>query len=96
MELFLLKDWKGINVLLLQALIDFLPQAGYAKGSGNQKHNTHLLTQQQGRESKNVALNGDSKEAWTAVLDKPTGGVYWWNQQTGGTLVSPHCLKSSV
>ena len=90
-------DGEVIDELVLKAFIEFLPQAGYAKDFRNQKHNTNLVPQQPGEQSKNVALNGDSKDAWTAVLDKSTGGVYWWNQQTGGTsVVLRHCLDFLV
>ena len=31
----------------------------------------------------NEVIGNNEKEEWTAVLDKRSGGTYWWNQTTG-------------
>ena len=71
------------------------PQVQSAKQSRNQRPKADsLVARQEGQQHKNVAINEDSNEVWTAVLDKPTGGVYWWNRQTGFSQTPPGPLQS--
>lgn len=42
----------------------------------------------------NAVITDDPEERWTAVLDKNTGGTYWWNKSTG-TLKAVLSLSES-
>lgn len=43
-------------------------------------------------QSNNVEIQNDVNERWTAVLDKQTGGTYWWDKSTGALK----CLLDSA
>ena len=55
-----------------------------------------LVTEARRKKTENVAMVQNPKEAWTAVLDKPTGGVYWWNRQTGVHAALQPCKPTIV
>ena len=45
-------------------------------------HNA-LLRQEPSGQTSNEVISDARDDEWTAVLDKQTGGTYWWKKSTG-------------
>ena len=43
----------------------------------------HSLVRTPSKGSENIVIKNEANERWTAVLDKQTGGTYWWDKSTG-------------